>query len=251
MLVAVLGLFACTPGHTIITTHSEIVGEDIIIDIERGEHWNHKLKLFLCIKIKTIPQIAVWVEDMDGNYIETLYVTERAGTQGWRKTPGEGVPKENIRRKTSVPYWAHKRGVIYDDGLYLPTKDKPLPDIITKASPRGDFTLVTRVPEDIDRFVILMEVNNSGDFNDFYTKDAKPGDPGYTGGPYAGGQPAVVYAAEIDLTSENKTFEMKLVGHSSPDGEDGNLYEDMSHFTTATGIIKNPIVEIDGEIPEE
>jgi hypothetical protein len=228
----------CNSKEIVITSGENKTGKDITLAVEGGDHYSHKLKVMKVLSVKTTPQIAVWIEDTEGNYIETIYVTGRAGTQSWRKTPGEGLPPEKVRRKSSLPYWAHKRGVVYDDGLYLPTKANPLPDTITSASPKASFSLLTKVPETLKKFVILAEFNNSGDFNDFYTEDAKPGDPGYTGGIYAGGQPAVVYAAEIDLTSETGSYEMKLIGHSSPDGETGDLYEDTSKMTTGLDLIK-------------
>jgi len=238
IILAAFCVSTCNSKEIVITSGENKTGRDITLIVEGGEHYTHMLKVMKFFKVKTTPQIAVWIEDTDGNYVETIYVTKRAGTQDWRKTPGEGVPIEKIRRKSSLPYWAHKRGVLYEDGLYLPTKDKPLPDAVTSASPKGSFSLVTKVPDTLTKFVILAEFNNSGDFNDFYTEDAKPGDPGYTGGIYAGGQPAVVYAVEIDLTSGAESYEMRLIGHSSPDGESGNLYEDTSKITTGLHLIK-------------
>jgi hypothetical protein len=244
LVLVVFSISTCKSGEIVINSGENTTGSDITMIVEEGSHYTHPLKVMKIITVKTTPQIAVWIEDIDGNYIETIYVTERVGTQGWRKTPGEGVPAEKVRRKSSLPYWAHKRGVVYEDGLYLPTKANPLPDTITSASPKGSFSLNTKVPETLTRFVILAEFNNSGDFNEFYTDDAKPGDPGYTGGFYAGGQPAVVYAVEVDLTSESKTYEMKIVGHASPDGEDGNLYEDTSKMTTGLDLVEKITVEV-------
>lgn len=245
LILVVFSISTCKSGEIVITSGENTTGRDIILIVEGGEHYTHPLKIMKFITVKTTPQIAVWIEDIDGKYIETIYVTERAGTQNWRKTPGEGVPIEKVRRKTSLPYWAHKRGVVYKDGLYLPTKDNPLPDTITSASPKGNFSLVTKVPETLTKFVILAEFNNSGDFNEFYTEDAKPGDPGYTGGLYAGGQPAVVFAVEVDMTSGIESYEMRLIGQSSPDGESGDLYEDTSKMTTGLDLVKKITVNVE------
>ena len=48
----------------------------------------------------------------------------------------DGVGQGGNRRKEALPYWCHRRGVVYDDGLYLPTKSQPLVDGMTGATPR-------------------------------------------------------------------------------------------------------------------
>jgi hypothetical protein len=50
-----------------------------------------------------------------------------------------------------------------------------------------------------------------------------------------------VYAATVDLTSENKQYEAVLLGHSSPDGSDGAINTDLSGsgLTTALSIVKS------------
>lgn len=54
------------------------------------------------------------------------------------------------------------------------------------------------------------------------------GDSNYSGGKEGSGQPAVIYKAEVDLTTGKKNFEATLIGHSSPDGSDGEIHTDMS-----------------------
>jgi hypothetical protein len=38
---------------------------------------------------------------------------------------------------------------------------------------------------------------------------------------------------------------MSLSGHSSPSGEDGKLYEDLSTLTTAVNILKKAVVVVE------
>ena len=57
-------------------------------------------------------------------------------------------------------------------------------------------------------------------------------------------QDCVVYAADVDLTSGKKSFEAKLIGHSSPDGTSGKLFTDMSGLTTALHIVKHITINI-------
>ncbi|MBN2224877.1 MAG: hypothetical protein JW765_09410 [Deltaproteobacteria bacterium] len=232
----IFGVAACAADDIVITTRADAVGHEITLSFEKGEHYTHPLKINRLITIKTTPQVAVWIEDLDGNYIETLYVTKKSGTQGWRSSPD--LPAGSIRRPESLPCWSHKRGVVYPDGLFMPTRDNPVTDAVTAASPAGDFHLKTKAPQGLRKFVVLAEVNNSADFNDAYPAEAPPGTPGYSGGRWGSGQPSIVYSATVDLSSGSVTGELKLGGHGSPDGTDGGINPDLSGLTTAKDIVK-------------
>ena len=71
----------------------EYDSNDLKISIEKGEEWLHNFPLFLGINIKNPPQIAIWTEDMEGNYLSTVYVTHKIATQSWQASGG------NRRRK--------------------------------------------------------------------------------------------------------------------------------------------------------
>jgi len=135
--------------------------------------------------------------------------------------------------------------VIYPDGLYLPTIEDPLPDAVTGATPEDDFILETKAPSSLRRFVVMAEFNLPCDFNDVYPEDNTPGEPGYTGGKWGSGQPALVYVATVDLDSGIYTYEMTPIGISSPDGSDGELNEDLSTLTTAPDILGGITVTIE------
>lgn len=209
----------------------------LAVHIEQGSAWKHDFPLFLGIKVKNTPQIAVWTEDMQGNYLSTVYVTEKTATQGWQMAGG-------CRRKEALPVWSHARGIRYDDGLYMPTGEKPLPDGISGATPHGSFTVRLDTVNGLKKFVVKIEINHSTDFNSYYPKSAKEGDAGYSGGPEGSGQPAIVYQANVDLTKGNTTFEATLTGHGSPDGSDGEIYTDISELTSALEIVKRITVSI-------
>ena len=51
-----------------------------------------KKTLFLCIKKKNPPQIAIWIEDADGQYLGPMYASKKIATQGWASAGGEGGP---------------------------------------------------------------------------------------------------------------------------------------------------------------
>ena len=120
---------------------------------------------------------------------------------------------------------------------------KPLPDVITTATPIGSYNLASKVDSRLDNFRVLMEINRSFDFNDYYSKDAFPDDPIYSG-PGFSGQPALVYAASIDTNDGEEFYVLKPIGHSHHSGADGNLYEDLSKLDTALSIVERIFVRV-------
>lgn len=208
---------------------------DIEIKIEAGEHWLHDFPLFLGISKQNPPQFAIWIEDTSGNYLSTVFVTHKIATEAWQAN-------KNNRRKESLPHWCHQRGIVYEDGLMLPTKDNPLPDGITGATPKADKT-IKLTPVKLEKpFVIKAEFNHSVDFNDYFPKNVKEGDINYSGGEEGSGQPAVVFFATI--FEGTKEVKLELICHSSPDGSDGNILSDLQKLSTAKSIVKNITVSI-------
>lgn len=94
------------------------------------------------------------------------------------------------------------------------------------------------------KFVVKIEINHSTDFNEAFPKSAKDEEANYSGGKEGSGQPAIVYAANVDLSSGEKSFEANLMGHSSPDGSSGEVNKDTSGLTTALHIVKRITVII-------
>lgn len=65
------------------------------------------------------PQIAVWIEDSEGRFVDTVMVTRLIGTYGLGNRPGRGDLGSGYawpygRREMALPIWAHRRGVEYD-----------------------------------------------------------------------------------------------------------------------------------------
>lgn len=65
------------------------------------------------------PQIAVWLEDSEGRFIDTMMVTRLVGTFGLGNRPGRSDFGSAYlwpygRREMALPVWAHHRGVEYD-----------------------------------------------------------------------------------------------------------------------------------------
>lgn len=210
---------------------------DIKVLVTKGDEWLHDFPLFWGINLKNPPQVAIWVEDMAGSYLTTIYASHRIATESWRANEGN-------RRKEALPAWCYARGVQYPDGLYLPTKDQPLVDGVSGATPQGSFDVKIRPLGNLRQFVVKIELNHSTDWNDSYPKNAKEGAANYSGGEGGSGQPAVVYSAEIDLDSNRKQYVATAIGHSSPDGSNGNIYPNTSSLTSALSIVKEIAINI-------
>lgn len=211
--------------------------DNISVKVIEGENWLHDFPLFLGINIKNPPQFVIWLEDTEGNYISTLFVTKKIATEGWMSNDGN-------RRKEALPHWCYQRGIIYDDGLYLPTKEEPLIDGISGATPKAGIELKLEPAAYLRQFIIKAEFNHSIDFNDAFPENAKEGDSNYSGGDMGSGQPALIYSALIDLDTNIKEYNLQLIGHSSADGTNGDIYEDLSGVTSAERIVKEVVVLI-------
>lgn len=77
------------------------------------------------------PQIAVWIEDEGGNYVDTLMVTRLVGTFGLGNRPGRadfghGYLWPYGRREMALPVWAHHRGVRYDRLVFQDCREAAL-----------------------------------------------------------------------------------------------------------------------------
>lgn len=187
------------------------------------------------------PMMAVWLEELDGKYIQTLYVPNSVATSVFRY--GEVVDGEwqsGIRRwPQTLPYWAHKRNIKASDGLYMPDPESPIPDAYSGATPTTSFVMTARADDTVDKPVkVMLEVNQNWDWNEYWTNDKFPGDEYYM----RSCQPALVYEGIIDPAMPGREVLMKPVGHSHPSGSTGELFEDLGTITTALNIADSIIV---------
>ncbi|NBB90864.1 MAG: hypothetical protein GVY23_06615 [Spirochaetes bacterium] len=207
--------------------------------VTAGEHFTHKLRVMPLIRVSNAPQMVAWCETPAGEFLTTLFVTDRIATQSWRGAPADPKRTESIRRPESLPVWSHRRGEVYADGLPVPTRENPMPDAVTTATPKADFEMATLLPGGHERLVVYFEVNHSADFNEFFTADAPETEENYSGGEWGSGQPALVYVAQIDVTDirDGEPVALEPVGHSSPDGSTGAIAGDLGTITTAEDIV--------------
>jgi len=197
-------------------------GVNLEFYFQKGKHHNH-------------PSFAVWIESLEGEVLQTIFVTESvakgyytygdAGNGHWLKVPGPAA------RPASLPYWLHRREI--GTPGQLPTPENPLPDAYSGATPKSSFNMGIAMDVTLpDRFRVLVEVNQPWDWNKFWSNSKYPGDSEYR----TSAQPALVYAVEVNLNSSLKSYHLNPIGHSHYSGANGLLYTNLETFTTALNI---------------
>ncbi|HRY99859.1 MAG TPA: hypothetical protein P5550_12455, partial [Bacteroidales bacterium] len=198
-------------------------GQTVILEVPAGPSMNY-------------PLMAVWLEDLGGNYLQTLYVAQSIATGTFRhgkQVKGHWEPGER-RRPAALPRWGHQRGLQASDGLYLPEPSQPVPDAYTGATPTTAFRLKAKADQPLEHPVrIFLEINQSWDWNTFWTNAKYPGDEAYA----TSSQPAVVYSAVLDPSRPGEKVGLSLAGRSHHSGTDGLLYKDVETLSTALQII--------------
>ena len=223
-----------------IYTRFEQQGKNLSIDIKAGKHYSGPGAVILGVTTTGIPQMAVWVEDTQGNYLETLYVTKRASNSSYLHSLFGG---EEVRRPEALPHWSFSRGIKSADGLMMPSGDQPIADAITGATPVSSFDLRTVTDVKYDEVVVKFEINRSFDFNHTYHKDAFPNDAVYSGSG-SSAQPSLIYAATLNLKSDERYHFMRLIGRGHHSGKNGDLHKDLIGITTAKEMVSRVIVEV-------
>ena len=214
----------------VITTNQDGKGTPVTLELFMGESFYY-------------PLMAIWLEDVDSNYIQTLFVA---------KSVAEGVFKYGRQEKNrwveapkrapqTLPYWAHKRGVKASDGLFMPEPGNEVPDAYSGPTPVTGFILNSKADTALPvTFRVMLEINQNWDWNEYWTNNKYPDDEFYK----MSCQPALVYEALVDGRSASASYKMKVIGHSHYSGRTGELFRDLSTITTALNIADSIIVKI-------
>jgi len=189
-----------------------IFSQELKVNIVPGKMWE-----------KRTPQCAVWICDSNGEYIDTLYVTESAAKKSWKFSPKNGRPD-------SLPVW-------YFSSKCNPSSPAEKFDAVSSPTPKKSITISKHLNlEKGKKYFVMSEVNQSFDYNDFFTK-ANSG---------VNGQPSVVYSEEFILENEPFEIELTFSGNGSIDGSNGNISKDEEKkLTTAKDIIAHIFVVIE------
>ena len=215
----------------------------ITVDFLKGKHfWN--------------PQLAIWIEDSTGNYLETLLVTTSTArglfysgrsASNFKESDEAKVEETTPKRRVdALPYWSHKRNHLYGDGFYSPPPNEPLPDAITGATPKDNFYFKSgNSPiKDLKSFRLLVEVNVAFDENEYYSEYDFLDDTLYHGGTGLLGQPSLIYGTMIYKHDHNRYYVLPLLGHGHHSGASGELIEDLSTITTAKHVVERIVIGV-------
>ncbi len=206
-------------------------GLEFIIYFEKGQKHNH-------------PTFVFWIEDMDENYLQTLFVTNSFATGIFGHAPLNdtlwGTEPGVAKRPAALPYWWHKCNKEAIE-ITVPSPEHPYVDAFTGETPKGSFALKIKTGNIINpKFRLLMEINQPWDWNDYWTNNKFPDDYAYK----TSCQPSLIYAVTIDPDSKVKEYYLNPIGHGHYSGKDGLLYTDLSTISTAKQIINKVKVKL-------
>jgi hypothetical protein len=90
------------------------------------------------------PQIVAWLETPNGEYLQTIYITQRTGRYGIGNRPGRfdfnsGPSWPYGRRTTVLPVWAHRHGVVFPQLEFQSGQDSELSHAFQKSSRETHF----------------------------------------------------------------------------------------------------------------
>ncbi len=231
LMIIVMPAYSLFGQADTLITNLGAEGKIFLLHFEKGDEHNH-------------PLMAVWIEDVDSNYIETLYVAKSIATSIFTYGEQEGGKWQPglVRRPAALPYWSHKRGIKASDGLYLPSPEEPVADAITGPTPKSDFVLISKTTEGLpEKFRVLFEINQSWDWNEYWSNTKFPEDNEYK----TSSQPSIIYETVVDLNDGKEEYYMQAIGHGHYAGKDGKLYKDLSTLTTAKEISGSIVVEVE------
>jgi hypothetical protein len=128
-----------------------------------------------------------------------------------------------------LPVWAHQRGIDYGDGNFYPTKDKPLPDAVSSATPNaGNFIWEWRSQKVLKPGTYHYYIGINKSFNDNEYHDYS----------WYRGQPSVVWRGDLQIGDHSLETKAKIIGHGHVAGDDGMINPDLSTLTTALKLIE-------------
>ena len=197
---------------------SENLTEKVRTVVTPGSEWKEKFP----------PQFALWIQDSDGTFCQTIFATKKASKKKWIFAPKSGRPE-------SLPVWYHSCK------NFRASESESEMDAVTSATPKGGFEITQKIQfEEGKKYFVFAEVNKSFDYNEFYPKNAEKNSTEYSG---VNGQPSAVYRAEID--SENSEVKLELIGTGSLDGKSGSVEDKTETLTTAKNLVEKIIVSLE------
>ncbi len=204
---------------SVITLNRPDGSTTVTLSVTKGEAWSHELNMGP-FSINVHPQVVFWLEDANGNFIETLYITNATGDYKKHATKKEMQEKYFA---ACFPVWAEKLAAA---GGTLPTQNEPYTDAVTSATPQSSFDVKLTVNELPETFRVCAELNKSADYNETYTEDNAE----------KFGQPSVVYAVDIKGLNASESYLLTPIGHGNSSSAPV-LTADLSSLDTALKMV--------------
>lgn len=173
-------------------------------------------------------QIAVWLADAQGHWVDTVYVTRKVGRKGLGNRKGGLDDRVGGARLSALPVWAFARHPQPGSAPAYPSRDAPLPDAVSGATPpAGVFTWAWTPPAGLaaGAYTWFVEINRSFDRNAAHDYS------------WYRGQPSVVWRGPIALGATAAVGAAQPIGHGHPAGADGAVDPDLSTLTSARGLL--------------
>ena len=202
--------------------------------------WTEENKNVLTVQISAViapgsewkgkfpPQFALWIQNENGNFSQTIFATKKASNKKWIFAPKDGRPE-------SLPVWYNscKTSCILESENEI--------DAVTSATPKGSFEIARKIQlAEGEKYFVFAEVNKSFDYNEFYPKDAEKNASEYSG---VNGQPSAVYRAEFGF--KNLEAKLELVGTGSLNGKSGSVEDKTETLTTAKNLVEKIVATIE------
>ncbi|OQA63156.1 MAG: hypothetical protein BWY39_01216 [Spirochaetes bacterium ADurb.Bin269] len=235
VIVSTAGLNAADQAVAAESAYNIPPGETRIeLDIIPGPSWK-RIMWFGPIPVSKSPQVAAWVETIEGEFVATLTVTSSTARGKWIGNPEGGRPE-------SLPVWlaASKRKASGRAAAGTERRDNRI-DAVSSPTPKVGLDIEQNVcTENGKNYRIFVEVNASFDYNKTWPKKAKPGETAYSG---VNGQPSLVYAGSF-TGGQKETVELRPIGTGSVDGRTGDITPGTAGLTSALEIINRATATI-------
>jgi len=206
-------------SEDILTTRSDIAFyRTAIIKVERGINWQQNTSYGT-----VSPQMALWIQDLEDNFIQNIYVTQGFGQQNMLTTP-PNFP--SVFRRISLPFW-HKKNYLASK-KYI-TKDNILPDTVSQPTPSNSFSIETRIINTINEGYVYLEINQIEDTNQTYKT--------------INGQPSLIYRALVDFRKVGHVYDLELFAMTD-NLREGIYTTNINGITTAAKMISGASITI-------
>jgi len=174
------------------------------------------------------PQFAIWLENVDKETSETVFVTHRAGVGDW-----EGKADVPV----ALPKWFELFKVNNSESSDV-GKDSPM--IVSGATPKEYYFSIRAEVRPGSKWICWIEMNLAGDYNEAFPEmdiESLKIDE------YSNGQPALLYKSEL-VAEEGSIYDFELVAQSVWENGEIRIEPVSEGVTTAKNVFEEINIEV-------